>query len=117
MRLNFQSEHRQPFQDLELRSMLLWSKGNQYLPSLDEKFVIHGLSWHKGKWLYNRLKPNQKLLQQTKQLLEKDVHHFNILAHEFYRSNDYDSLTLTKTKLYCNRCPYKINCLINKQVW
>ena len=116
VRLNFQSEHRQPFQDLELCSMLLWSKGNQYLPSLDEKFVIHGLSWYKGKWLYNQVKPNQKLLQQTKQLLEKDVHHFNILAQEFYRSNDYDSLPLTKTKLYCNRCPYKINCPINKEV-
>ena len=34
VRLNFQSEHKQPFLDLELCSMLLWSQGNQYLPNL-----------------------------------------------------------------------------------
>ena len=116
VRLNFQSEHKQPFLDLELCSMLLWSKGNQYLPNIDEKFVIHGLSWHNGKWLYKKIRPNQKLLQETKQLLEKDVHQFNVLHHEFYRSNDYDSLPLAKTKLYCKRCPYKLNCPINREI-
>ena len=116
VRINFQSEHKQPFLDLELCSMLLWSKGNQYLPNLNEKFVIHGLSWHKGKWFYKKIRPNQKLLQETKQLLEKDVHNFNILRQEFYRSKDYDSLPLAKTKLYCKRCPYKINCPVNREI-
>ena len=115
VRLNFQSEHKQPFLDLELASMLLWSKGNQYLPDLADKFVIHGLSYLKGKWIYKKIKPNQKLLQETKQLLEKDVHNINILFQEFYRCQDYNSLPLTKSKLYCKRCPYKSNCPINLQ--
>ena len=115
VRLNFKSEHKQPFLDLELASMLLWSKGNQYLPDLADKFVIHGLSYQKGKWIHKKVKPNQKLLQETKQLLEKDVHNINILFQEFYRSQDYNSLPLTKSKLYCKRCPYKTNCPIDLQ--
>ena len=57
----------------------------------------------------------EKLLQETKQLLEKDVHNINILFQEFYRSQDYNSLPLTKSKLYCKRCPYKTNCPIDLQ--
>ena len=113
VRLNFQSEHKQPFLDLELATMLLWSKGNQYLPNLAEKFAIHGISYSRGKWIHREVKPTQQLLQETKQLLEKDVHNFNLLFKQFYRSHNYDSLPLTKSKLYCKRCPYKLNCPIN----
>ena len=113
VRLNFQSEHKQPFLDLELATMLLWSKGNQYLPNLAEKFAIHGISYSRGKWIHREVKPTQQLLQETKQLLEKDVHNFNLLFKQFYRSHDYNSLPLTKSKLYCKRCPYKLNCPIN----
>ena len=60
--------------------MLLWSQGNQYLPNLADKFVIHGLSYSRGKWIHKKVIPNQQLLlQETKQLLEKDVHNFNLL--------------------------------------
>ena len=113
VRLNFQSEHKQPFLDLELATMLLWSKGNQYLPNLAEKFAIHGISYSRGKWIHREVKPTQQLLQETKQLLEKDVHNFNLLFKQFYRSHNYDSLPLTKSKLYCKRCPHKLNCPIN----
>ena len=113
VRLNFQSEHKQPFLDLELATMLLWSKGNQYLPNLAEKFAIHGISYSRGKWVHREVKPTQQLLQETKQLLEKDVDNFNLLFKHFYRSHDYNSLPLTKSKLYCKRCPYKSNCPIN----
>ena len=113
VRLNFQSEHKQPFLDLELCSMLLWSQGNQYLPNLADKFVIHGLSFVKGKWFYRKIRPSQKLLQETKQLLEKDVHNFNLLFEKLYRNGDYDALPLAKYSLYCKRCPYKVNCPIN----
>ena len=109
VRLNFQSEHKQPFLDLELATMLLWSKGNQYLPNLAEKFAIHGISYSRGKWIHREVKPTQQLLQETKQLLEKDVHNFNLLFKQFYRSHNYDSLPLTKSKLYCKRCPYKLD--------
>lgn len=115
VRLNFQSENKQPFLDLELTTMLLWSKGNQYLPNLADKFVIHGISYSRGKWIHKKVIPNQQLLQETKQLLEKDVHNFNLLFQQFYRSNDYDSLPLTKSKLYCKRCPYKLKCPINSE--
>ena len=115
VRLNFQSEKNQPFLDLELATMLLWSKGNQYLPNLADKFVIHGISYSRGKWIHKKVIPNQQLLQETKQLLEKDVHNFNLLFQQFYRSNDYDSLPLTKSKLYCKRCPYKLKCPINSE--
>lgn len=115
VRLNFQSENKQPFLDLELTTMLLWSKGNQYLPNLADKFVIHGISYSRGKWIHKKVIPNQQLLQETKQLLEKDVHNFNLLFQQFYRSNDYDSLPLTKSKLYCRRCPYKLKCPINSE--
>ncbi|MEC8541133.1 MAG: hypothetical protein VXY53_04770 [Candidatus Thermoplasmatota archaeon] len=113
VRLNFQSEHNQPYLDLELTSMLLWSKGNQYLPNLEDKFVIYGIYFHNGKWHEKRFKPTQKILQETKQLLEKDVHHMNLLFTHFYRTKDIDALSLAKSKNYCKRCPYKTNCPIN----
>ena len=115
VRLNFQAENKQPFLDLELCSMLLWSRGNHYLPNLEHKFVIHGLSWHRGKWYYKKIRPSQKLLQETKQLLEKDVHNFNVLYQEFYRSGNFDKLPLANTKLYCRRCPYQPKCPVNEQ--
>ena len=113
VRLIFQAEHNQPYLDLELTSMLLWSKGNQYLPNLEDKFVIYGIYFHNGKWHEKRFNPTQKILQETKQLLEKDVHQMNLLFSEFYRTKDIDALSLAKSKNYCKRCPYKTNCPIN----
>ena len=90
--------------------MLLWSKGINTYRILNEKFVIHGISYSKGKWIHKKVIPNQQLLlQETKQLLEKDVHNFNLLFQKFYRSNDYDSLPLTKSKSYtANVAKYKL---------
>ena len=113
VRFNFQAELNQPYLKLELCTMLLWSKGNQYMPKLEEKFIIHGLSFHNGKWDYRIIKPTQTDLQETKQLLEKDVHNMNLLQLEFYRYQDYDKLSLARSNLYCRRCPYKNNCPIN----
>ncbi|MEC7255800.1 MAG: hypothetical protein VXV76_04235, partial [Candidatus Thermoplasmatota archaeon] len=102
-----------PYLDLELTSMLLWSKGNQYLPNLEDKFIIYGISFHNGKWHEKQFKPTQKILQETKQLLEKDVHQMNLLLIHFYRTKDIDALSLAKSKNYCKRCPYQTNCPIN----
>ena len=46
VRVNFQSERNQPYVELELCSMLLWSKYNQYLPNIQEKFALHGLFYN-----------------------------------------------------------------------
>ena len=113
VRLNFQSEIKQPYFDLELTTMLLWSKGNQYLPNLESKFTIYGIFYRQGKWYQKRIKPNQRMLQETKQLLEKDVHYMNILQNELDRTNDIDSLPLTNSPVYCKRCPYQANCPVN----
>lgn len=113
VRLNFQSEIKQPYLDLELTTMLLWSKSNQFLPEQESKFNIYGIFYQQGKWYQKRVKPTQKGLQETKQLLENDVHQMNLLQKEFYRTNDFDTLPLTKSPLYCKRCPYKTNCPIN----
>ena len=110
VRLNFQAEHKQPYHDLELSSMLLWSKGNQYLPNLAEKFVLHSIEYRKGKWSSVSFRPEQSTLQEAKQLLEKDVHNMNILQNDFYRIGDVNRLPLAKCKLYCTRCPYRLNC-------
>ena len=113
VRLNFQSEIIQPYFDLELTTMLLWSKGNHYLPNLESKFNIYGIFYQQGKWYQKRIKPNQRMLQETKQLLEKDVHHMNILQNELDRTNGIDSLPLTNSPVYCKRCPYQTNCPVN----
>ncbi|MED5350070.1 MAG: hypothetical protein VYB50_01105, partial [Candidatus Thermoplasmatota archaeon] len=60
-----------------------------------------------------RIKPNQRMLQETKQLLEKDVHQMNILQNELDRTDDIDALPLTNSNVYCKRCPYQANCPIN----
>ena len=50
------------------------------------------------KWHEKRFKPTQKILQETKQLLEKDVHQMNLLFTQFYRTKDIDALSLAKSK-------------------
>jgi len=113
VRLNFQSERNQPYHDLELCTMLLWSRGNQYLPNLDNKFNVFGIYYHMGKWQQKHISPTQQLLQETKQLLEKDVHNMNLLLSDFNLTGDYDSLPLATSKRYCKRCPYKKKCPVN----
>ncbi len=113
VRLNFQSEIKQPYLDLELTTMLLWSKSNQYLPNLESKFNIYGIFYQQGKWHQKRVRPSKKGFQETKQLLENDVHQMNLLQKEFYRTKDIDAMPLTNSPSYCKRCPYKTNCPIN----
>jgi len=110
VRLNFQSERIQPYVELELCSMLLWSKYNQYLPNIDEKFAIHGIFYTDGKWRNYSFRPSQKMLQESKQLLEKDVHNMNLLQIEFVKNLNPNKLALANSSKYCIRCPYKISC-------
>ena len=110
VRINFQSERIHPYLELELCSMLLWSKYNQYLPNIDEKFALHGLFYNDSKWRNYSIMPSQKMLQESKQLLEKDVHNMNLLQIEFVRSMNPDKLPLANSNKYCIRCPYKISC-------
>jgi len=110
VRLNFQSERIQPYVELELCSMLLWSKYNQYLPNIDEKFAIHGIFYTDGKWRNYSFMPSQKMLQESKQLLEKDVHNMNLLQIEFVKNLNPNKLALANSSNYCIRCPYKISC-------
>lgn len=110
VRINFQSERIQPYVDLELCSMLLWSKYNQYLPNIDEKFALHGLFYNDSKWRNYSITPSQKMLQESKQLLEKDVHNMNLLQIEFMKNLNSNKLPLAKSPKYCIRCPYKLSC-------
>ena len=110
VRLSFQSERIQPYVELELCSMLLWSKYNQYLPNIQEKFALHGLFYSGGKWRNYSLIPSQRMLQESKQLLEKDVHNMNLLQIEFMKSMNPNKLPFANSNKYCIRCPYKISC-------
>lgn len=110
VRVSFQSERNQPYVELELCSMLLWSKYNQYLPNIQEKFALHGLSYNAGKWRNYSIMPNQRMLQESKQLLEKDVHNMNLLQIEFMKNLNPNKLPLATSPKYCIRCPYKFSC-------
>ena len=110
VRINFQSEKNQPYLDLELCSMLLWSKKNQYLPDIDNKFIIHGISFDKGNWYQKSIIPSKNMLQEVKQLLEKDVHQMNVLNRLFARTLNPNDLPMAKSTSYCKRCPYRQNC-------
>ena len=110
VRVNFQSERNQPYVELELCSMLLWSKYNQYLPNIQEKFALHGLFYNAGKWRNYSIMPSQRMLQESKQLLEKDVHNMNLLQIEFMKNQDQNKLPLENSPKYCIRCPYKLSC-------
>ena len=110
VRINFQSEKIQPYVELELCSMLLWSKYNQYLPNIDEKFALHGLFYNDRKWRNYSIIPSQKMFQESKQLLEKDVHNMNLLQIEFMKNLNPNKLPLAKSPKYCIRCPYKLSC-------
>ena len=110
VRVNFQSERNQPYVELELCSMLLWSKYNQYLPNIQEKFALHGLFYNAGKWRNYSIMPSQRMLQESKQLLEKDVHNMNLLQIEFMKNLDPNKLPLANSPKYCIRCPYKLSC-------
>ena len=110
VRVNFQSERNQPYVELELCSMLLWSKYNQYLPNIQEKFALHGLFYNAGKWRNYSIMPSQRMLQESKQLLEKDVHNMNLLQIEFMKNLDQNKLPLANSPKYCIRCPYKLSC-------
>ena len=110
VRVNFQAEKTQPYLDLELCSMLLWSKKNQYLPDIDNKFIIHGVSFDKGNWHQNSIIPTKNMLQEVKQLLEKDVHQMNVLNRLFSETLNPNDLPMAKSILYCKRCPYRKNC-------
>jgi hypothetical protein len=54
--------------------------------------------------------PSQKMLQESKQLLEKDAHNMNLLQNEFVKSMNPNKLPFAKSSKYCIRCPYKISC-------
>jgi len=110
VRLTFQSERIQPYVELELCSMLLWSKYNQYLPNIQEKFALHGLFYSDGKWRNYSIIPSQRMLQESKQLLEKDVHNMNLLQIEFMKNLNPNKLPLATSPKYCVRCPYKLSC-------
>lgn len=110
VRIIFQSEKNDPYFDLELCSMLLWSKKNQYLPDIEKKFIIHGISFNKGIWRQKSIIPTTKMLQEVKQLLEKDVHQMNALKRVFSKTLNPNNLSMAKSTLYCKRCPYRQNC-------
>ena len=56
--------------------MLLWSKNNQYLQMTQ---IYHSrISFDKGNWHQNSIIPQKNMLQEVKQLLEKDVHQMNV---------------------------------------
>ena len=110
VRLTVQSERNQPYNELELCSMLLWSKYNQYLPNIQEKFALHGLYYSDDKWRNYSIMPSQRMLQESKQLLEKDVHNMNLLQIEFMKNLNPNKLPLAKSHKYCIRCPYKLSC-------
>ena len=50
------------------------------------------------------------MLQEVKQLLEKDVHQMNVLNRLFARTLNPNDLPMAKSTSYCKRCPYRQNC-------
>lgn len=110
LRIDFQGEINNPSNDLECMSMVNWAKHNDFLPHITDQFVVHTLKFIKGIWVHEKYIPNDEILQQSKQLLEKDVNAMNNLVRKMGPLLDLSLIPLTNEQSNCKKCPFKSQC-------
>jgi len=110
VRIDFQGEKYPKYDDLESLSMVNWAKQKKYLPSLTDQFIVHTVKFIDGQWHHQRFTPNEDLLQQSKQLLEKDVEQMNKLVNRMGPLSDLSLVPLSSSVHYCKKCSCKSLC-------
>ena len=110
LRIDFLGEKSNYFEDLEALAMVNWSIENGNLPDLIDKFRVHVLKFRNGKWLYQKFIPNKNLLQQSKQLLEKDVIQMNNLVEKMGPMKNLSLIPLSNNPHFCKKCSFKKSC-------
>ena len=72
------------------------------------------LKYRNSKWIYQRFSPSDILLQQSKQLLEKDVHQMNQLVNKLGPMMNLSIIPLSNNFEYCKKCNFKDSCPAKK---
>ena len=110
LRLDFLGERTNSFQDLEALAMVNWSMKNRNLPNLGKKFVVDVLKYNNGRWEHQKFTPSAELLEQSKQLLEKDVKQMNNLVDKMGHMRNLSIIPLSNNHNYCNKCAFRNSC-------
>lgn len=110
LRIDFQGEIRNSSSELESLAMVNWAKRNKFLPAVTNQYVVNTLKYINGIWIHDKYLPNDELLQQSKQLLEKDVHEMNKLVEKMGPLLDLAQIPLSNSQTICDKCAFKPSC-------
>lgn len=110
LRIDFQGETKNASNELECMSMVNWAKRNSFLPLVTEHYIVHTLRYVKGIWIHEKYYPTDEILQQSKQLLEKDVNQMNQLVKKLGPKIDLSQIPLTDNESNCKKCSFKPMC-------
>jgi len=110
LRIDFQGERRNPSSKLECMAMVNWAKKNNFLPLVTEQYIVHTLKYIDGIWVHDKYFPDNEILQQSKQLLEKDVNEMNKLVIKMGPLLDLSQIPLTNNQSNCKKCSFKPFC-------
>ena len=110
LRIDFQGELRNPSDELESLAMVNWAKKNNFLPYVNSQYIVNTLKFINGKWIHNRYLPTDDLLQQSKQLLEKDVNEMNKLVGKMGPLLNLALIPLSNNRYICKKCSFKPSC-------
>lgn len=110
LRIDFQGEKTNSSTELEGIAMVNWAKNNHFLPVVTEQYIVHTLKHIKGCWVHEKYIPSDELLQQSKQLLEKDVNEMNKLVKKMGPLLDLSQIPLSKNESTCIKCSFKPLC-------
>ena len=110
LRIDFQGELRNPSDELESLAMVNWAKKNNFLPYVNSQYIVNTLKFINGKWIHNRYLPTDDLLQQSKQLLEKDVNEMNKLVGKMGPLLNLALIPLSNNRYTCKKCSFKPSC-------
>ena len=110
LRIDLLGEKVNSFEDLEALAMVNWSLKNRNLPDISKKYIVHVLKFRNGKWIHERFLPTDELLEQSKQLLEKDVNQMNNLLNKLGPMRNLSIIPLSNNHYHCKKCIFKNTC-------
>lgn len=110
VRIDFQGERKNASSELEGMAMVNWAKRNNFLPLVTEQYIVHTLKYIGGFWIHEKYFPSEEKLQQSKQLLEKDVNAMNNLVNKMGPLMDLSQIPLSNSQSNCNKCSFKQLC-------
>ena len=110
LRIDLLGEKVNSFEDLEALAMVNWSLKNRNLPDICKKYIVHVLKFRNGKWIHERFLPTDELLEQSKQLLEKDVNQMNNLLNKLGPMRNLSIIPLSNNHYHCKKCIFKNTC-------